>query len=45
MTSSIGPWSPDGMTSMVIFTGGAVGALLVSFVFAEIRDATRRKQR
>lgn len=30
---------------MFIFTGGAVGVLLVSFVYAEIRDVTRRKQR
>jgi hypothetical protein len=34
------------MTSMFIFTGGAVGILLVSFVYAEVRDAARgRKQR
>jgi len=45
MTSSIDPWSLDRMTSMFVFTGGAVGVLLVSFIYAEIRDATRRKQR
>jgi len=33
------------MTSMFVFTGGAVSVLLVSFLYAEIRDATRRKQR
>jgi hypothetical protein len=34
------------MTSMFIFTASAVAVLLVSFVFAEVRDATRsRRQR
>jgi hypothetical protein len=32
------------MTSMFIFTGGAVGVLLVSFVVAEIREATRSRR-
>jgi hypothetical protein len=46
MTSSIDPWSLEPMTSMFLFTGGAVGVLLVSFVYAEVRDATRgRRQR
>jgi hypothetical protein len=32
------------MTSMFIFTGGAVCVLLVSFVFAEVRDAARGRR-
>jgi hypothetical protein len=32
------------MTSMFIFTGGAVGVLLISFLVAEVRDATRGRR-
>lgn len=32
------------MTSLFIFTGGAVGVLLVSFVYAEVREATRDRR-
>jgi hypothetical protein len=32
------------MTSMFIFTAGAVAVLLVSFVYAELRDATRSRR-
>jgi hypothetical protein len=32
------------MTSMFFFTTGAVGVLLVSFLVAEIRDATRGRR-
>ena len=32
------------MTSMFIFTGGAVGVLLVSFVVAEFREAARTRR-
>jgi hypothetical protein len=32
------------MTSMFIFTAGAVGVLLVSFVVAEVRDAARGRR-
>ena len=32
------------MTSMFIFTGGAVSVLLVSFIVAEVRDAARTRR-
>jgi hypothetical protein len=32
------------MTSLFIFTIGAVGALLVSFLVAEVRDAARGRR-
>jgi hypothetical protein len=32
------------MTSMFIFTGGAVGVLLVSFIVAEVREAARTRR-
>ncbi len=44
MTAPVGPWLPRTMTSMFIFTAGAVGVLLVSFLVAEVRDATRGRR-
>jgi hypothetical protein len=44
MTAPISAWISLGMTFMFMFTGGAVGVLLVSFVVAEIRDATRSRR-
>ena len=44
MTAPAGPWPPCTMTSMFIFTGGAVGILFVSFLVAEVRDATRGRR-
>ncbi len=45
MTAPSGTWIPRVMTSMFIFTGSAVGVLLVSFVVAEVRDARSRRGR
>ena len=44
MTAPAAPWLPCTMTSMFIFTGGAVGVLLISFLVAEVRDATRGRR-
>jgi len=33
------------MTSMFILTSGAIGVLLVSFLVAEVRDASRGRRR
>jgi len=44
MTAPIAAWIHLAMTSMFIFTGGAVGVLLVSFVVAEVRDAARTRR-
>jgi hypothetical protein len=44
MTAPIAAWLSPGMTYMFMFTGGAVGVLLVSFVVAEVRDATRSRR-
>jgi hypothetical protein len=44
MTAPIGAWIHALMTSMFIFTGGAVGVLLVSFLVAEVREATRTRR-
>jgi len=44
MTAPAGPWPPCAMTAMFIFTGGAVGILFVSFLVAEVRDATRGRR-
>lgn len=32
------------MTSLFVFTGGAVGVLLISFLFAEVREAARSRR-
>jgi hypothetical protein len=44
MTAPTGAWIHSPMTSMFIFTGGAVGVLLVSFIVAEVRDAARTRR-
>jgi hypothetical protein len=44
MTAPTGAWIPRSMTSLFVFTGGAIGVLLVSFVYAEVREATRGRR-
>lgn len=44
MTAPLPAWPSLHMTFMFIFTFGAVGVLLVSLVFAEVRDATRGRR-
>jgi hypothetical protein len=44
MTAPIAAWIHPSMTSMFIFTGGAVGVLLVSFLVAEVQEAARTRR-
>jgi hypothetical protein len=44
MTAPIAAWIHPFMTSMFIFTGGAVGVLLVSFLVAEVQEAARTRR-
>ena len=44
MTAPIGAWLHQSMTIMFVFTGGAVGVLLVSFLVAEAQEAARMRR-
>jgi hypothetical protein len=44
MTPSIRAWKAPRMTSLVTFTVGVVGILLVQLVVAELRDLVRARR-